>query len=133
MNGCFRLDIAALPDPKLPIARRVRHLREPALCLYHGCGHRSDYQIRDGEWEWRRPTRALQEDKAALATKAHEERIEEVLEQAFEAGIACALRRDELGEAQTERDRSDRRGRRVATPAPGAPHRPMRAQAFHEE
>jgi hypothetical protein len=42
-----------------------------------------------------------QEEKTALIGKGGEDRIEEVLEQAFEAGIACALG-DEPGEAPRE-------------------------------
>ena len=42
-----------------------------------------------------------QEEKTALVAEGHQERIEQVLEQAFEAGIACALS-EELGDPQTE-------------------------------
>src|SRR5215471_8136758 len=48
-----------------------------------------------------------QEEKKDLTRKSHEERIEEVLEQAFEAGIACALG-EELSTAQAdEADETD--------------------------
>jgi hypothetical protein len=43
------------------------------------------------------------EEKTALIGRGGEDRIEEVLEQAFEAGIACALG-DEPGEATDETD-----------------------------
>jgi hypothetical protein len=42
-----------------------------------------------------------QDEKTALVAKGNGERLEEVVEQAFEAGIACALSED-LGDPQTE-------------------------------
>jgi hypothetical protein len=47
-----------------------------------------------------------QEEKTVLVRKSKESRIEEILEQAFEAGIACALG-EELSGTQTEETDED--------------------------